>query len=98
MKGANDSSKIKAAPHRKAIQEAGKIAAATAQKPALSSNPLVNAHTSNNKNNTMDSLANTTGAIALDGNEDYETCKVNKSKKAQYDADVRMVQDLDRWG
>ena len=30
--------------------------------------------------------------------EDYETCKVSKSKKSQYDADVRMVQDLDRWG
>lgn len=31
-------------------------------------------------------------------NEDYETSKVGKSKKAQYDADVQAVQDLDRWG
>ncbi len=31
-------------------------------------------------------------------NEDYESSKVGKSKKAQYDADVMAVQDLDRWG
>lgn len=93
MKGINDSSKQKVAPHRKAIQEAGKITATT-EKPAQ----ISNSHTSNNKNNTMDSLANATGAIVLEGNEDYEGCKVNKAKKAQLDADVRMVQDLDRWG
>jgi hypothetical protein len=30
--------------------------------------------------------------------EDYEAAKVNKSKKHQYDADVRAVLDLDKWG
>ncbi len=31
-------------------------------------------------------------------NEDYETSKVSKSKKTLYDADIKAVQDLDRWG
>lgn len=36
--------------------------------------------------------------IAADPNDDYEQSKVSKHKRNQFDDDVRMVADLDRWG
>lgn len=30
--------------------------------------------------------------------DDYEQCKVSKSKKENYREEVNMVKDLDRWG
>lgn len=36
--------------------------------------------------------------VAPDTSDDYEGCKITKNKRFQYDDDVRMVKDLDRWG
>ncbi len=87
----------KAAPHRKAIAEAAQLAP-IAQKPgAPSKSSTINPKTSKSTEfggNSDNNGGSGTGDVA----EDYETAKVNKSKKAQYEADIRMVQDLDRWG
>jgi len=99
MKTSSENSK-KVPPHRKAIQEASKIATGS-QKPTSATNSTVNAHTSNNNktlSSSIDSLTATTSGLSLDANDDYEASKVIKAKKSQHDADVLMVHDLDRWG
>lgn len=40
----------------------------------------------------------TVGSNDDPGNDDYEGNKVGKSKKSVYEAEIKMVQDLDRWG
>ncbi len=86
----------KAAPHRKAIAEAAQLAP-IAQKPgAPSKSATMNPKMS--KSIEVGGNSDNNGSGSGDVVEDYETAKVNKSKKAQYEADIRMVQDLDRWG
>ena len=89
----------KAAPHRKAIAEAANMS-----QPGKS--------TVNNNQSTTKSMSRTTtkdvsasemAAMSISNNnneqtDDYETAKVVKNKKAQYDADIQSVMDLDRWG
>lgn len=81
----------KVPPHRKAIQEASKITG-----PGTTSNSATATSTQ-----SPAPSGQTQGSFSLsqaEVNEDYETSKVNKSKKAQYDADIAMVKELDRWG
>ncbi len=89
----------KAAPHRKAIAEAASL---SPPNPGSSKNLTKPGRTGGNNNATADHNNNTmSGAASLtaaETNDDYETSKVNKSKKAIYDDDIRAVQDLDRWG
>jgi hypothetical protein len=102
----------KAAPHRKAIQEA----AAIISNPATNNNSTMgsiknstinNSSTKKPKSGTnggvsdstdLSQISFTTGPVSDPMNDDYEGNKVGKSKKNQYDAEIKMVQDLDRWG
>jgi hypothetical protein len=77
------SGKQKVPPHRKAIQEAAKLP------PSGKLEPL-DASVSTSQQGLPMSQSEV--------NEDYETSKVSKSKKIQYDADIMAVKDLDKWG
>lgn len=101
----------KAAQHRQAIAAAASLQ--TGLKPGtippLSSAPETTEFTKKSppggktipSNLNQSSTTLTPGkdvAILPDQSDDYEASKVNKMKKSQYDDDIKMVQDLDRWG
>jgi flagellar basal body rod protein FlgB len=91
------SSSKKSAPHRKAIAEAAQLAPIT-QKPGATKPTALNNTKALSKSVDLGGSDNNGGNATNDVNEDYETAKVVKNKKSQYEADIKMVQDLDRWG
>lgn len=104
---------VKAATHRKAIEEAAKINNPATIMSAKNSKQLPTAIVAKSgpavvqqkppsapQGGTSDlsSISFTTGGAGDPMNDDYEGNKVNKSKKTVHDADIQAVQDLDRWG
>lgn len=96
-----ESKAIKAASHREAIQKAAVI-----NNPATvngkSNKPTSTGHQSRTAQSggedNVSSINFTVGPVGDPINDDYEGNKVNKTKRTQQDADIRMVADLDRWG
>lgn len=104
---------LKAASHRKAIEEAAAIngtknsSTATGKLPQAStkggpavtkSKPPSAPQSAGFDTSNLSSISFTTGPSGDPLNDDYEGCKIVRAKKSQYDADVRAVADLDRWG
>lgn len=86
----------KSAPHRKAIAEAASLSPTD---PAMKTQTKPGSRTTGSHNNNATSSDHTSSSLTpTENNDDYETSKVGKAKKATYDADVKAVQDLDRWG
>ena len=94
----------KAAPHRKAIAEAASLSPpnpASNMKNSTSNKATAGRTAAPGGSHNNASTADVSGAgasTAAEANDDYETSKVNKSKKATYDADIKAVEELDRWG
>ena len=84
---ANTTGKAKKAAdrHRQAIAEAANLNSLNSATNGLS---LVDNQSSSNNNDSLSSMQN----------DDYESGKVTKQKRANYQEEVNMVKDLDRWG
>lgn len=76
----------KAAQHRQAI--------ATAAKMQIGGGTQNSTSGRSENNNNSDNFTVSPDLAA----EDYDNAKVSKAKKQQYEEDVRLVKELDKWG
>jgi hypothetical protein len=87
----------KSAPHRKAIAEAATLTAAPGKPNTLNGTTTKTMSRTNNKE-CIGQESNNSPNAGTEQTDDYETAKVSKNRKAQHDAEIQMVADLDRWG
>lgn len=97
----------KAAQHRQAIAQAASMQ--TGRPGPETNDKSKKAVSGSGKGSGIEALSNSFTAsttlnngkevvLTPDASDDYEGSKVNRHKRNLHDEDIRMVQDLDRWG